>query len=1304
MSAKLERPDEEIASRSTDARSYLSREFPWPGLLSFREEDHDFFGGRDEEVQELFRRVQSEPLTLLFSAAGLGKTSLLRAGLFPRLRREHFFPVYIRLQYGIGEMTLPGQVRAAIVDQAAQWNVEASHPTERETLWEYFHRRDTEFWDARNFVCVPVLVFDQFEEVFTKGRPYGEQVTALFEELADLIDGHWPRHVAAAVERDKDAIRPFDPWVHRYRVVFGMREDRLAELEQVSHRFRSIFTNRFRLQRMKGQRALESALKAGGHLMTPAVARRIVGFVGGLKDAAPPDDESLRKLEVEPALLSVFCSELNQARVHQGQTQITAETLTGNKDDILKRFYERAFGAVAPATRAFLEDALVSNDGATRDFVSVQRALAQPGVSAADLETLEGWKIIRIDDLGSVRKIELTHDLLIPLAARSRSDREKQEEVAREKAARLAAERKARRSFGFAFFVAALLALALFALWKWKALEKITARAEARSAFRLAMQSFDNERPGDGLAYLARSLRKDPKDPALGPLVYGQMTGRPWPIVLRSIDTQPNVRTARVSADGRIVAVVTEQGLAVFDVATGHRRGKTIPWRDRSSLLEISNTGRALIRMASARVTAIDTVTGADLGVSFTGGDMAADGSIAFASRGVIRLSAGGDDPRVSSEIPTAPAIATTARISDDGRFVMAVARAGGFAYRARVWDRQATRFVGSWIPPASTPPADLPSRFYFAPDGRYVVAVGQKGTVTTYDATGELLVPPITHAYERPRVFIGPDGAHLLTYSPNDDARLWEIPSGELVLNLPRRGDVTLVQAVFSADGLRLATWTSDAEIRCWSAATGELLAAPISGKEPVRALAFVDGDRNLLTVTDAVRVVRFQGAEAEPLLRRATNSSVATDPSRRLMAVVDRAGRIVVVDDAGEIRLQVPVPEPAPLAIGPDGAWVLSRSADGESRVRVIRRDGKLLVDRPSSEAPQVTADGRYLLIPAADKTGYRRIDVATGAEDPLPARGRIFTSPKGRYLASNDSDEGSRLWEKAKDGRWRSPIRLSSDKATFFQFSPDENVLLVGLSGRSVEVRSLPSNKLIASIRIDAEAAAAEFSPDGALLAVVLADGVRLFDTRPWRRVGEISAVKADHVQFSADGTRLMLADGVSQKAEVWDIHDPSEPRPIAVNLRVDMFTWPLLSADGQRVLAVRDGDLVRIDIPSFASADAPLLADLAEALGRAQATEIGRAQTVDSTRENFRAIAQRCYSKERMVCRLAAWLAYDGPDPKLSPSSNRSVAEYVRERAPESAESWLRLAALFPGHPALGPKPPEPPPPAAEALAP
>src|SRR3954470_4977718 len=113
---------------------------PYPGLKSFAEADREFFHGREPEELELLRMVKRMVLTICFGASGLGKTSLLNAGLFPRLRKELFFPISVRLDFSPTSGDLTAQVMRRIAEEAEVRKVETLAPTSGETLWEYFHR------------------------------------------------------------------------------------------------------------------------------------------------------------------------------------------------------------------------------------------------------------------------------------------------------------------------------------------------------------------------------------------------------------------------------------------------------------------------------------------------------------------------------------------------------------------------------------------------------------------------------------------------------------------------------------------------------------------------------------------------------------------------------------------------------------------------------------------------------------------------------------------------------------------------------------------------------------------------------------------------------------------------------------------------------------------------------------------------------------------------------------------------------------------------------------------------------------
>ena len=143
---------ESLASRQLDLEN------PWPGLDSFEETASDFFHGREAEGNELVRRVIEAPVAVLFGKSGLGKTSLLKAGLFPRMRQRHLLPVYVRLAVTPTAPALIDQVRDALRDTLAREGVDAPPMTDGESLWEYLHRANLELWDAQNYQQTPVFV------------------------------------------------------------------------------------------------------------------------------------------------------------------------------------------------------------------------------------------------------------------------------------------------------------------------------------------------------------------------------------------------------------------------------------------------------------------------------------------------------------------------------------------------------------------------------------------------------------------------------------------------------------------------------------------------------------------------------------------------------------------------------------------------------------------------------------------------------------------------------------------------------------------------------------------------------------------------------------------------------------------------------------------------------------------------------------------------------------------------------------------------------------------------------------------
>jgi hypothetical protein len=485
---------------------------PWPGLRSYDEEEHDFFHGRPRETIELMRLVKRDVLTVFFGISGIGKSSLLKAGLFPELRKEGFLPVRSRLDFASADADFGRDVIRNFQAEVARHRislVEGTPPAsgaEPETLWEYFHR--VRVWEHAD-ALTPVIVFDQFEEIFTLGSASRSTagVAAFLAELADLVENQIPLPVRRRIEQTR---RPpaFPLDVTPYRVVLALREDYLASLEGLVARMPSLSKrNRFRLLPMTKAQALDAVLKPGAGVVREPVARQIVETIGFTRrsgadrsvaaDASGPGDE------IEPFLLSLVCRELNirrQARKLATITSDLAESSQGGVESILNGFYERCLLDLPPSVRLFVEDQLVGRTG-YRQMVALDDVRELPEILRA-IPTLVSRRLLRIEeDRHGVERVELTHDVLTPIAVERRNHRLVQQE-----AARAFQEQRAARRRQLTAALGVLLAFALGALgvaiWQWRvavaeraALAQQIERAEGlERAGTLALQAYDQLR------------------------------------------------------------------------------------------------------------------------------------------------------------------------------------------------------------------------------------------------------------------------------------------------------------------------------------------------------------------------------------------------------------------------------------------------------------------------------------------------------------------------------------------------------------------------------------------------------------------------------------------------------------------------------------------------------------------------------------------------------------------------------------------------------------------------------------------
>ena len=447
---------------------------PYKGLAPFDDSPLDalLFFGREREIEVIVANLMAARLTVLYGASGVGKTSLLRAGVAHRLRRAHGAIVVVLSSW-------TGDPVAELLDAL---EAAAAEATDRpaEPL-----RRDVPLADAlsaltRRLDSDLYIVLDQFEEYFL----YHEGETGpgtLAEELPEALR--------------RGALRA--------NFLLGIREDALARLDVLKPRIPNLFGNSLRLDRLDriaGRAAIlgplerynelvpaEQQVSAEPRLVETVLEQVAVGRVdlgqsgrGGVDDQEDAD-------RIEAPYLQLVLERLWEVETEQGSARLRLETLErlGGAAQIVEDHLERAMSELSSEEKdaaAAIYNHLVTPSGTK----IAHRAGDLAGYAAVDeaetervLNRLVEERIVRAGENGAEGpRYEIFHDVLAEAVLAWRTRHEADRLVAAE---RRAAARRHRRMLVFAvvaaIVIAILAAIAIFAL-----AQRHDARNQARRA------------------------------------------------------------------------------------------------------------------------------------------------------------------------------------------------------------------------------------------------------------------------------------------------------------------------------------------------------------------------------------------------------------------------------------------------------------------------------------------------------------------------------------------------------------------------------------------------------------------------------------------------------------------------------------------------------------------------------------------------------------------------------------------------------------------------------------------------------
>ena len=935
---------------------------PYKGLAPFDDSDLDalLFFGRERESEVIAANLMATRVTVLYGPSGVGKTSVLRAGVAYRLRQEDGVEVVVFSSW-------PGDPVAALIE-AVGGDDQGSLV---DALAAAANRAGGDLY----------LVLDQFEEYFL----YHEGDRALAEALAE------------AVRR---------PGL-RVHFLIGIREEALALLDAFKATIPNLLGNRLRLQRLDrvaGEDAIvgpvrrynelrpgDAPMSLEPELVTTVLDEVVTGRVelGGLRRPLASDDSDVGRIEAP--YLQLVMARLWELETGRGSRTLRLQTLQelGGAVQIVEDHLEHAMGELSPREKdvaAEMYRFLVTPSGTkiahdVRDLAGY--AEVDEGEADTVLRRLSAERIVRSDSTnGGPSRYEIYHDVLADavVAWRNRHDAER---------ALRDAERRRRRAFAVA--TAALIALvlvaaiAVYALAERSRSRTQAQRAHARELAARATGQLDTD-PQGSVALAAQAARleggryeEDVLRNALLAANQRAVMRADGPVRVARFD--PNgARIATASADGkvRIYRVGRRQPERVLDlgspVTTLHysRDGELLLAGARSGNVRIWSTRGARNLQAGGAVAEALFARGHELVVT-------------LARTGVIRVWNAGDGKLIRSFRVTGAGLPRAAAVSPGGGLLVVVGRDrfarmyslltgllvsrlahGGRVHCAafvpgrpffvtcdhagfvRVWStvsgRQVRRLRGAGPTSAVVDAA-------VSPNGVLVAGAVTDGTARVWEVpTGFQSGIAIGHSNPVSKVAFSPTGSAIATASTDDSARTWLKNGRPIAVLVGHRDRINSVD--FSPDGRYVVTASDDGTARLWRSATEPDLVLLVR-QDPITAFA-VSPDGRRMIAGDAHGVARVRkipgrgvmstlhvrgpvtavafGAAGRPLVTARPFSSIAFATSTGAIArgrfdgtiTVTPPGRPGFVLRAGERPLTA-------LAFSPDGSTLFSGDAAG-------------------------------------------------------------------------------------------------------------------------------------------------------------------------------------------------------------------------------------------------------------------------------------------------------------------------------------------------------------------------------------
>jgi len=1033
---------------------------PFPGLRAHGEEEAraGFYRGRDDLVDEIVRRLGARagdggPL-IVMGPSGVGKTSLLRAGLLPAL--------------AAGRVPVPGSrswtrcyLRPGtdpVAELATALAPVAGVPPQ--DLAQRVREDPSALGRAlRSAARRAVLVVDQFEELFTCGCDEEDRwitVRALLGACEGGGAGPAPAVAVIGVRADFCtrllSAPELAPYLQRDLVVVGplngrglreaiegpaaaaglrlqpglvetlMLETEPESLPLLAHALRQTFAHR-----QDGELTIAGYRAAGG------IDRALATTADALHDGLPERDRPL----LRALLVRLVC--VNDG-VDDARRRVDRQDLLGS-DPRRRRRIECLLGRLVECrlVTAERDSYTISHEALLRSWPRLRRWLDEDRTTLQLRHELAQaaaqWRRLDHDQgvLYRGTRLAMVRQWVAGAGPESLSGPEEDfigasavAEQLEERAARnrIRLARSGLAAMASLLMVASAAAGSAVQQWREASLARDVAGSQRLAAQATALMDSD---PDLGALLAVRAYRTAGTPEALQQV----RTAALLPLRHR-LDTSAGVLDAAFGPDGQTLVTAGDDGvLRLWNPATGR------------AVSRIDTGGSA--------VTALAVRPGEAPGTS---GGRAAAGS----------------------------ASGTWSSVS--------VAAASGSGPPATVWSVPSGRVEA--VAPGSAGARHL----VYSPDGEVLAVVDRHGRVSLLDASTGRVCAVLGHAAgANGAPVFSPDGRRLVTGDGRGVVRIWDVATGRLLRGMQVL-DGAVHRLVLDPDGRFLVCCGRRGELRVRDLGGSDRFSLRTQSTGPVLAAFSPSGDRLVVAGNEGVLQVWSVGEGGFALSRTGRSSrtgrirSLEFGPDGRSVLTAGQDGTATLWDAGTAEVVTTLTGHRGPVSaarFSPDGRMVVTASDDGTARLwntRVEQAMDPLAGHAGGAGAVSWSPDGRYLATGGQDGTSRIR-DAGTGRllavlHGDGPVRVLAF-DPAGGLLATGGPRGTVRLWE-VPSGTPLGSSRLPGAAVGSLSFSGDGRMLAAGGSDGSVRRWRTAGNRLVelGGTRMPAPGASVLFRP--------------------------------------------------------------------------------------------------------------------------------------------------------------------------------------------------------------------------------